>query len=685
MGRTILLAALFCLSFFVQAQQSKIDSLLRVYENEKIDTLKIKTLKQICQAYYYSDNKAGRPYVDTLMRLSRQVKEFDGVNFGYRYIGSVLLQEGKFSEAIIEFEKSLNLMDSLGLEDKKYSDYTNIGNAHRYKRDFDKATNYYNKAIEIATRLNRKDRLIVINNNLGTMAYEQEKFEKSIDYFVKSLAFKEYNTNPNRIIGTYNGLGLVHYEINQLDKAIEYLNEALILSEKHEYAAGIADSKKNLAKCYTKQGNNIDLSIEHLNDAIGIYEHLKDYIFLLEAYSNLGEAYEVNNDLDNAILSHKQAVNLSENIQMQDKVFGSRVALGNAYVKQGDLLKADVELDYILNDTLNENLQEKLLVNAYKAKSELSKKRGDYKSAFIYHKRFKDLNDKIQSTEKIKDINELEIRYETEKKEKELVQQQEATKKQELIAEKANTLKWVFGIGILAIAFMSFFIWRKYKAEEKAKNTISQQKDEIESQKNLVEKLQQELHHRLKNDFRTINTFIRLAKGKFTDKAYQERLNELQNRITSMFKVHTQLHKQNDVTLIVAKPYLEGLVENVRQTHGRDGITLQIKVEDDEILLSDKAIPMGIMLNEFVTNSYKHAFEKNHGLISISLSSDATNYYLLLQDDGKGLSEDFDIDNLTTFGLEIIKILTEQHKGTFELQGSNGVIINISLPKQVTS
>jgi len=477
-------------------------------------------------------------------------------------------------------------------------------------------------------------------------------------------------------------LGVLYMEQNLYNKAKKFLDNSIDSFIKLQDYSGTADQYVNLGKLYNESEKNYDKAISYYKMAVKNYKKISNDRSTSVALSNIGRNFIHLNKLDSAKFYFNKSLKLTQTIQYDEEIGRTLTNLGEIEFKKENYYKAKSYLFDALKITKKNNFildySDALLLL-----SDVYKEEGNFNMAYNSYVQGKKTLDSLNSIEKLAKITEIETKYQTEKKEKELVEQQKIIKEQELIAEKANTLKWIFGIGLLAIALTSFFIWRKYKAEEKAKNTISYQKDEIENQKNLVEKLQKELHHRLKNDFRTINSFIRLAKAKFPDQAYQERLSELQNRITSMFSVHTQLHKQDDVTQIIAKPYLEGLAENIKHTHGRDGITLQCKVDDDEILLSDKAIPIGIMLNEFVTNSYKHAFENNQGVINISLSSDIDNYHLLLQDDGKGLSKDFDIDNLTTFGMEIIKLLTIQHKGVFELQGTNGVTINISLPKQV--
>jgi two-component sensor histidine kinase len=221
------------------------------------------------------------------------------------------------------------------------------------------------------------------------------------------------------------------------------------------------------------------------------------------------------------------------------------------------------------------------------------------------------------------------------------------------------------GLGIF------FFVYRRNQ----------KQKKEIEKQKNLVEELQRELHHRLKNNLSFIDFFITLAKSKFPDPSYREKLNELQNRINSMFEVHKQLFKKEDVTSVNAKTYISALVENIKIAYDRPNISLEENIENIN-LRADISFPIGLIINEFVTNSYKYAFPNNErGVISISLKVDRENYQLNLMDNGKGLPVGFDIDKLDSFGMETIKLLTVEYKGTFKFSGSDGTRMDITFPK----
>ena len=185
---------------------------------------------------------------------------------------------------------------------------------------------------------------------------------------------------------------------------------------------------------------------------------------------------------------------------------------------------------------------------------------------------------------------------------------------------------------------------------------------------------------RLKNNLSFIDLFIGLAKGKFTDASYQERLNDLQNRINSMFQVHTQLFKANEFSDIEAKGYIETIITHVRNSYGNDNIEIFYKIRSGQRLTTSIAFPVGLIVNEFVTNSCKYAFPLDKGVISIGFDTRKDNYILQLSDNGVGLSEDFKLEDLNSFGLEAMKLLTLERGGTFTLKGEDGVMVCITLP-----
>jgi two-component sensor histidine kinase len=200
-------------------------------------------------------------------------------------------------------------------------------------------------------------------------------------------------------------------------------------------------------------------------------------------------------------------------------------------------------------------------------------------------------------------------------------------------------------------------------------------------QKEVIESLQKELHHRVKNNLSIIDTFIEVAKEEFADGKFSKKLTELQNRINSINEVHQQLYKNEDVTNLNLKKYIDTLSSNVANSFSNENISIEKSVQGKLNLHADKSFPVGLIINEFLTNSYKYAFGTNTGIVKIEINDKGNTYELALSDNGKGLPENFDIETTESFGLRIIKLLAEQLNGNFALTNNNGVALTIKFPK----
>jgi two-component sensor histidine kinase len=254
-----------------------------------------------------------------------------------------------------------------------------------------------------------------------------------------------------------------------------------------------------------------------------------------------------------------------------------------------------------------------------------------------------------------------------EKKEKENLQLKADKAEQAELLAKESKRKWQLGAGLitalLTLAIFTFY----YRLNKK--------------QKEVIESLQKELHHRIKNNLSIIDTFIEVAKEEFDDKKFSLKLSELQNRIDSINEVHQQLYNNEDVTNLNLKNYIETLSSNVSNSFSNNKVVIEKEVEDNLNLNADKSFPVGLIINEFLTNSYKYAFGDDGGKVKIKIKKTDNKYNLTLSDNGRGLPQDFDIKTSESFGLRIIKLLAEQLNGSFELNNIDGVVLNISFPK----
>ncbi|MDD3873613.1 MAG: PAS domain S-box protein [Methanosarcina sp.] len=232
---------------------------------------------------------------------------------------------------------------------------------------------------------------------------------------------------------------------------------------------------------------------------------------------------------------------------------------------------------------------------------------------------------------------------------------------------------------------------------------ITEKKEAQEALAKIETARKKEIHHRIKNNLQVISSLLDLAAEKFRNKNYIdsdevfEAFRESQNRVMSIAFIHKELHEGGGLNTLNFSLYLQKLAENLFQTYrvGHSGISLDLDLENDVFFDIDVAVPLGMIVNELVSNSFKYAFSgSNKGTIQIKLFSEeakdelnnkeeltgkSTRYTLIVSDNGVGIPENIDLESSSTLGLQLVSILVDQLDGRIELKSDNGTEFNIKL------
>ncbi|ADI73368.1 signal transduction histidine kinase [Methanohalobium evestigatum Z-7303] len=182
-----------------------------------------------------------------------------------------------------------------------------------------------------------------------------------------------------------------------------------------------------------------------------------------------------------------------------------------------------------------------------------------------------------------------------------------------------------------------------------------------------------ELHHRIKNNLQVISSLLSLQSEKFTDDEVKDAFIDTQNRVKSMSLVHNKLYQTKGLENVNSKDYIEDLVDHLVGLYGGSNITIKIDVQDIYFGI-DTIIPLGMIITELLSNSLKYAFfDDEQGEVYIGLyRNEEGNYKLIVADNGKGFSEDIDIEEPNTLGLQLVNSLVDQINGDFEAETING-------------
>ena len=225
-----------------------------------------------------------------------------------------------------------------------------------------------------------------------------------------------------------------------------------------------------------------------------------------------------------------------------------------------------------------------------------------------------------------------------------------------------------------------------YHIAELKKENAERQIVEEQLRRSLDEKevLLKEIHHRVKNNLQIVSSMLRLQSTQISDQALHSYFLDSQNRIYSMAMIHEQLYRSDNLIEIDLMEYINDLANYLIKSYGflAERINLSVKSEVDLCVNIDLAIPCGLIINELISNSMKHAFsESTHGNIMVRLKHETEHIYsMIISDTGSGTHTDLDIQNSSSLGLQLVNALVQQLHGELDITHHKGTQFQIRFP-----
>lgn len=378
----------------------------------------------------------------------------------------------------------------------------------------------------------------------------------------------------------------------------------------------------------------------------------------------IGYAHRLNNEYRAAAEYYKKA-------EKAYQVSGNYCELPLCYNKIGNLYMAKKEYK-LANHYTDKALEiadscqiDRYILLASIAKLKLLEAEKNYQEAFLLTKSIKELEKKLQKKNQLKLVADLQIKYQT------ALAQTENQKLKEtaVIVRQNNTFKILllssFLIFSLALVLIGALLLRVRRQQN---NKLEKQLDQINQQNRERKALLKEVHHRVKNNMQVITSLLHLeaANKSNTPKDVAHLFQNSQNRINAMALVHETLYQSNDVSTIAIAPYIQDLVDFLYKQlkQPQHTIEFELKIPDVHFGL-DTAIPLGLLLNEILSNALVHGFSKQtEGKIYvhvIPLLNDK--YQLIVGDNGKGMEAFKTMLQKRSLGLSLIKKLVRQLQG----------------------
>lgn len=457
---------------------------------------------------------------------------------------------------------------------------------------------------------------------MGALIYEImgdfEQCKRSLD-----KAYSVYKNNHlDHLYSTYLVRSSSYYRLKKQEKTATHLAvKALDYATKYSNRADLSDSYLLLGILLNKTDYRKAIRFDSL--AARDFLERNNYAYSAAMYNNIANVYLDYNEPQKALVSNKKSMD----------IFKAHPFVSEYYVL---ILKTRSSVFDSLNET---------------------------DSAYFYYQRYHELSAKIFADKESAEIKKISGKYENDKKEA-------------VIRMKNWQINFIL-ILLVVIVVASAVVLRKNRKIHSQNKIISRQVDELVRTLEQKQVLLSELQHRVKNNLQHVISILEIQKESVDFQNIDELIRENQNRIHSMALLHRKLNVSENVNEVELKKYLTELAELVKDSYDskQKKIRLTVRCEIDRISI-EKALPVGLIIVELISNSMKHAFHNRQtGKITIQLEKDEILHRNTLRYEDDGIGFDFGKKNEKGLGIEIINGLTEQLGAEIETNTGKGFIL----------
>jgi two-component system, sensor histidine kinase PdtaS len=321
---------------------------------------------------------------------------------------------------------------------------------------------------------------------------------------------------------------------------------------------------------------------------------------------------------------------------------------------------------------------------------------GKYQSAIHHYQRYKAISDTVYDIAKSRQIQEMQAKYESDKKEQDIgILRRESRLQQNELKQAALSRNITIAVIVLLLVIIAL-LYNRYRLRQQSNARLESQQKEInhknaslqkllnEKENLLTEKewLIKEIHHRVNNNLQIVMSLLNSQSAYLDSDSAIMAIRDSQHRMRAMSLIHQKLYQSDKMATIDLQVYIQELTSYLDDNFNvNNRIKFELDITPIELDVA-QAVPLGLILNETITNAIKYAFPDNkQGSITISLHRQAEEYIrLTITDNGKGLPPAFDVAGSHSLGMSLIQGLTKQLNGNFEMKSDEGVTITVTFP-----
>jgi two-component sensor histidine kinase len=512
---------------------------------------------------------------------------------------------------------------------------------------------------------------------------EKGQYILALDTGLKALAVCRQSGNESLAAQTGLQVAQVHMylgeqsgRVGQVRQGLEFARHAAMLYEKIKDTAGLVSAANIMGilfRSYAKMGDSTyyDSAMACYRDALAfILSSGKNRRLTGILYNNISQFYiEYKKDYPRALRYLQAAVQANQHENTITRLSYNYGNIAHVYQLMGDR-RASLDYAYKTLGYARQTTAASRILNAYKQLYDSYAFFGPGDSALRYYLLYDNLRDSIGGADVNQKIAEIQARYETEKNEA-LIDQLNIRNSE----QKEEILILISGIALLLLFLGGLFLLFR---------RVRRQKDLIARQSSELGIMMKELHHRVKNNLQVVSSLLSLQSYRLKDEEALDAIRLSRQRVQAMSFIHQRLYMGDNSRTVDMEEYLRDLAHSLVTAYGylMENFDLQIQVTGKWMDV-DKALPMGLIANEIITNSLKYAYTgHDHPALHILLQRNAEGYLFVLRDNGRVWDEKQWLEAGNSFGRNLVTSLCRQLNATEALTISNGAIFTFIIPQE---
>ena len=551
------------------------------------------------------------------------------------------------------------------------------GVAIESQHQFDSAKTIFKDLLEAQRPIMTDTSLVAdIFYRLGNIGRLEGQVDQAIEHFNSAKEFYFAQEDSLGIAVVDVSLGIIYKKTEQFEKAIQFYQSAYTIFETYQLTENMATCIMNMANVRNRQkryGEAIELFEQALeiSNSLDLNENLQAFI-----YGNISNLHSEQQNHKEALTYALRSYQLRKDIARPHEKATILIGIANNLENLKRFSEAENYANQALEIANSADGMLEVKERLYKLKYKLNLSTNEPRAALEAVQQYLIFHDSVRSTELEKQALDLNTKYETEKKEQEiaLLNAENKLADTQLKASRRQTYGLLFGL--LILGGLLFGIAGLYNKTQQQNKVIT---------KALAEKeiLLREIHHRVKNNMQFVSSLLGLQTEHVQDETVLSALQEGQDRVQSMALIHQNLYQDKNLTGVAVKDYFVKLIRNLFDSYNiqPDQVKLQLEIPDVTLEL-DSVTPIGLVVNELVSNSLKYAFPKNRpGTIKVGLKEKTEYLELTVKDDGIGMSNLAKETLGTSFGYRLIEVFKDQLHANLFIDNTNGTQVNMEIKK----